>query len=415
MKKYLFVLLTAVACVVASCTEKPVDDTVYTVEFKAPDGVVGVGNEVNFSDLSLNATGRVWTFQDAEPATSTEADVKVKFLSGGDKTVTLAVTFKNNKTLTETIAVKVADPIAGTIAPEGVTPLGCIKTGVATKFALADATGKADKFEWTFEGGSPATSTEATPTVTFENANRLGAKITCKMTRTSDGANETVDATYIIGNYPMNRPNVEANYDPYSFEMENSFVTLWTTKDETEKLSIVAEGAEGTGHSLKVPAIPDCPYPALIYRDNWPTNTALEPGKKYVLSFDHKAKFNGAPDNFAFVAVQMFNYLPDWAYNPYFDVTAGTGFSTYRTDAFADQVQLLVFEYSPALDENTGDIINPELMLSDAWGHVEYEFTCPDLYNGAKLLNVWPYMVLYNLTTTLEYILIDEIYISAVE
>lgn len=414
MKKYLFVLLTAIACVVAACTEKPVDDTVYTVEFKAPQGVVGVGNEVNFSDLSLNATGRVWTFQDAEPATSTEADVKVKFLSGGDKTVTLAVTFKNKQTLTETITVKVADPIAGTITAEGVTPLGCIKTGIATKFSLADATGKADKFEWTFEGGSPSTSTEATPTVTFENANRLGAKITCKMTRTSDGASETVSTSYIIGYYPVNRPNVEAGFDPYSYEMANSFVTLWTTKDETEKLSIVEDGAEGTAHSIKVPAFPDCPYPALIYRDNWCTNTSLEPGKKYLLSFDHKAKFNGAQDGFVIVAIQMFNQLPDWAYNPFFDVTAGNAFSDFRNEEFVDQTQLLLFEFAPALTD-TGEIINPTLVPTTDWTHVEYEFTCPDLYNGAKLLNVWPYLIVNNMTTTLEYVLIDEVYISIVE
>ena len=414
MKKFLFVLLAAIPFVVASCTEEPIDDTVYTVEYKAPEGVVGVGNEVNFSDLSLNATGRVWTFQDAEPATSTEAAVKVKFLSGGDKTVTLAVTFKNNETLTETITVKVSEPIAGTIAAEGVTPLGCIKTGIATKFSLADATGKADKFEWTFEGGSPATSTEATPTVTFANANRLGAKVTCKMSRTSDGANETVSATYIIGNYPVYRPDAGSKFDPYSFEMENSFVTLWTTKDETELLSIVADGAEGTSHSLKVPAFADCPNPALVYRDNWCTNTSLEPGKKYVLSFNFKASFNGDPDNFAFVAVQMFNHLPDWAYNPFYKVTAGEGFSSYRNEEFADQVQLLLFEYAPALTE-TGEILNPELLVSTEWAHAEYEFTCPDLYSGAKLLNVWPYIIIVNMTTTLEYVLIDEIYLSVVE
>ena len=108
MKKLFCVLLTAIACVVTSCNPEEVDNTVYTVEYNAPTGVVGVGNEVNFSDLSLNATSRLWTFQDADPATSTEADVKVKFVTGGEKTVTLAVTFKNNETLTETIIVKVS-------------------------------------------------------------------------------------------------------------------------------------------------------------------------------------------------------------------------------------------------------------------------------------------------------------------
>lgn len=414
MKKYLFVLLAAIACVVASCESEPVDDTVYTVEYKAPEGVVGVGNEATFSDLSLNATSRTWTFQDAEPATSTEAVVKVKFLTGGDKTVTLAVTFKNDKTLTETFVVKVSEPISATIAAEGVTPLGCIKTGVSTKFSLADASGRADKYEWTFEGGSPATSNEASPTVTFENANRLGASVTCKMTRSSDGASETVSASYIIGNYPVNRPKADAGYDPYSFEMQNSFCVLWTTKDETELLSIVADGAEGTSHSLKVPAFADCPYPSLVYRDNWCVNTSLEPGKKYVFSFNHKAKFNGAPDNITAVAVQMFNYLPDWSYNPFFDVTAGAAFKDYRTEEFSDQVQLLLFEFAPALAED-GSIINAQLLCTTEWTHVEYEFTCPDLYGGAKLLNVWPYIICNNYSTTLEYILIDEIYISVVE
>ena len=415
MKKYLFVLLAAIGCAVVSCNpDEEVDNTVYTVEFNAPDGVVGVGNEVTFSDLSLNATSRAWTFQDAEPATSTEADVKVKFLSAGDKVVTLAVTFKNNKTLTETINVKVADPIAATIAAEGVTPLGCIMNGIATKFSLADATGRADQFEWTFQGGTPATSTEATPTVTFANANRLGAKVTCKMTRTSDGANETVSAEYIIGRYPVNRPNVAANYDPYSFEMEKSFCVLWTTKDDTDLLSIVADGAEGTSHSINVPAFADCPYPALVYRDNWPLNTSLEPGKKYVFSFDHKAKFNGTPDGLAIVAVQMFNYLPDWSYNPIFDVTAGAKFSDYRTEEFADQAQEMLFQYAPAMAED-GSIINPELVCSTEWTHAEYEFTCPDLYDGAKLLNVWPYIICNNMATNLESVLIDEIYISIVE
>ncbi|MGM9791541.1 MAG: PKD domain-containing protein [Candidatus Cryptobacteroides sp.] len=418
MKKYFSILIAAaaIACAASSCQKDPVDNTVYTVEYQAPTGVVGVGNEVVFADLSLNATSRAWTFEDGEPASSQASEVKVKFQSAGQKTVTLAVTFKNNKTITETIKVTVADPIQGTIAAEGVTPLGCIKTGAATKFSIADATGDADKYEWTFEGGTPATSTEANPVVTFENANRLGAAISCKLTRSADGASETVKTSYIIGRYPVNRPNAEAGYDPYSFEMQQTWVCgLWTTKEEADKLSFANEGAEGTAHSLKVPAFADCAYPALVYRDNWCTNSALEPGKKYVLSFDHKAVYNGEPDNFSGIGVILFNQLSDWSYNPYFDIAAGSGFDKYRTDAFVDQAQIGLFEIYPGISEEDGSIINEPLFCATDWKHVEIEFTCPDLYQGANLLNVWPYLVCYNYASNLDYILIDEVYISIVE
>ena len=418
MKKYFSIIIAAAAIALAasSCQKDPVDNTVYKVEYQAPTGVVGVGNEVVFADLSLDAKSRTWTFEDGDPATSAQSEVKVKFTSAGEKTVTLEVTFKNDKTLSETIKVSVADPIKGTIAAEGVTGLGCIKTGVATQFSITDASGNADKFEWTFEGGTPATSTEANPVVTFENANRLGAAISCKMTRTTDGASETVKTSYIIGRYPVNRPNAEAGYDPYSFEMQKTWVCgLWTTEEAADKLSFADEGAEGTAHSLKVPAFADCAYPALVYRDNWCTNSAIEPGKKYVLSFNHKAVYNGDADNFSAIGVQMFNFLPDWSYNPYFDTVAGSGFSNFRSEAFADQAQNLLFEVYPGFDEETGNLVNEHLFCSTDWKHVEIEFTCPDLYSGAPLLNTWPYLICYNYATNLEYILIDEVYISIVE
>ncbi|HHN46346.1 MAG TPA: PKD domain-containing protein [Planctomycetes bacterium] len=79
------------------------------------NGLIDVGDTVNFTDKSTPGDGTIttwaWTFTDGTPATSTDQNpAGVTFSSSGFKNVTLTVTDSNSKTSQITKAVPVANP-----------------------------------------------------------------------------------------------------------------------------------------------------------------------------------------------------------------------------------------------------------------------------------------------------------------
>lgn len=181
------------------------------------------------------------------------------------------------------------------------TPKGCAKSGAEITFSLKDVVGEPTSYNWTFPGGTPATSTEASPKVTW-NSQIDDVKVTCEMTRAADGAKKTVETSIIAGNYPLLKKDTKFGYDVFGFEgtdVRNAYICYAKDGDQASKATIV-DGGSNSSKCMKVDAtsynyLPVPGYESmngfidLFHRNNWCNNASMEVGKKYKMSFDIKA------------------------------------------------------------------------------------------------------------------------------
>ncbi len=215
------------------------------------------------------------------------------------------------------------------IAVEGLTPKGCAKKGEEITFSLDYLKDNAVTYNWTFPGGTPATSAEASPKVVW-NDQINNVEVSCVITRESDGSTLTLKKNIAAGYYPCLRTYPEAGYDPWSFEG-----TTWggwiaytsagkdMANDVEAPLMWVEEGgANGTAHCLRIntPSMWNTAnYPdgqAMLFpRNNWFLTPKAKKGEKYILEFWTKREFDldavegfsNANDGYAFSAVQIVN------------------------------------------------------------------------------------------------------------
>ena len=268
--------------------------------YNAPSEAI-LGQSVKFEDLSIGVTSREWTFEDATPASSTEAVVNVTFNKSGNKAVKLVVKFSDGSQEQADLTVKVLGSLSADIKAAGFTPKGCAKKGSEITFSLDNVVGEPTSYKWTFQGGTPETSTEASPKVTW-NSQIDNVKVTCEMTRESDGASQIVETSIIAGNYPLLKQ--KDDYDVFGFDGTKDVLPNWiayaSDGDQKSKMSIV-DGGSNSAKCMRVDATTYMYLPGqagqgfidVFHRNNWTNNCSMEVGKKYILSFDIKAQ---APD-----------------------------------------------------------------------------------------------------------------------
>lgn len=257
-----------------------------------------IGESVKFEDLSIGVSSHEWTFEGAEPATSTAPVVNVTFNESGQKAVKLVVNFADGTSQTANLTVKVLGALKADIKVDGLTPKGCAKNGREVTFSLENVEGEPTSYNWTFPGGTPETSTEASPKVTW-NSQIDDVKITCELTRQVDGAKTTVETSIIAGNYPLLRKVDE--YDVFGFEgnVRDAYICYAKDGDQPGK-AILVDGGSNSSRCMRIDAsaytyMPIQGYESmngfidLFHRNNWTNNATMEVGKKYVMSFDIKA------------------------------------------------------------------------------------------------------------------------------
>lgn len=411
MKRQFFAALSCAIIAFASCEQQETPTTDNVIEWDVPTDVVNSGETVTFTDNSLNVVTRTWTFEDAEPATSTQAAVDVVFKSAGQKKVVLEVTFTDNFTLTEEAIVVVGEPLLGEIAVSSTTPMGCIRIGNEVTFSIDGLSGNPDSYSWAFEGGSPATSAEASPKVTFDKRIR-DAKVTCTLTRSGDGTTKVIEKSYVVGNYPVTRSLPEYEIDNLCFEQPKLGGWIaWTNKGaaKNEIFSIVENGANGTAHCLKVDVSQlttenDGDFADLFPRDAWACNAHIEAGKTYELSYWVNGE-GWAGDNvdskWATPTTQVINWLEDWMTVEGTDLAAGTMWDTiFPGETFAAEPNQVLYEtWYP--EEGIGKVL-------DGWTNHKIQFTAPK-----DMHNVYPYFRVY--TGQFSAVYFDEIEINLIE
>ncbi len=136
--------------------------------FTANQTTIYEGNSVQFNNTtSGNYVSASWTFDGGSPATSTATNPTVTYNTHGtfDATLTIVNTHGCEPTATEQITVyEAVPPVADFSASETY-----ITAGNSVTFTDL-STNMPTSWSWTFEGGTPSTSTEQNPTVTYSEA-----------------------------------------------------------------------------------------------------------------------------------------------------------------------------------------------------------------------------------------------------
>ena len=146
-----------------------------TADFTADLTDICLNNEVQFTDNSIgDPTTWTWTFEGGDPATSDEQNPVVTYSEAGSYTVTLTVT--ND-----------VDPPSEIIQEDYITVNSLAAAFMASTTDLCDqeqvqftdiTNCNATSWEWTFEGGDPATSTDQNPIVTYNTAGVYSVSLT---------------------------------------------------------------------------------------------------------------------------------------------------------------------------------------------------------------------------------------------
>ena len=360
-----------------------------------------VGQSVTFEDQSINVQSREWTFEDGTPATSTKAIVEVAFSKAGEKTVSLTVNYSDGTKDEISKKITIKDEFSAKIKADGLSPKGCAKKGSEITFSLDElknAAGGNLTYAWSFPGATPATSTDASPKVVW-NEQDNNVKVTCEVTRVLDGAKLNLETTLVAGNYPL---LVNDEYSAFDFEGATSNLAWygWFKESTDACLSIADGGAHGTAHSLKIDAkginaLTDSGQAfEVAHRNNWSNNARMVVGQKYEISFWCKAEAAtmdavGLKHNDGELAaiiswVNLFNWIPDWLNDPMRGSAAKTDWSeVFPGETFKEEgAQSPIWAGGVTTMEGTSpdDLKFNDLITRD-WKKYSFEFT---LENGGQ-------------------------------
>lgn len=209
--------------------------------------------EIAFTNKSTGFPENIkWTFtpKEGEPVISTEENPKLIFLPG-----------------IYSIKLEVSNAIASDVmmVEDGLTILD--RFAVMSDFSAKNtttyaggsvsfldvSTGNVQNREWTFEGGEPATSSEANPVVTYSSVGTYKVKLRTYNEKYSDVAEKegyihVVPSNGLVFLLPFDGDILD--YGPYSFKTINFSMSK---NDKTLMLSYEDAVVEGRGKSVKFP------------------------------------------------------------------------------------------------------------------------------------------------------------------
>ena len=162
-----------------------------SASFMASATEIFAGEKISFTNRSENAQSYVWTFAGGNPATSTEVNPQVTYPTPGTYSVSLQAISSNGfdtYTANQLITVKASSTVADFTASHRT-----IQAGSHVSFT-DQSTQNPTNWDWTFEGGSPATSTDQNPTVTYSEPGTYAVSL--KATN-AGGSNLVSKAAYI--------------------------------------------------------------------------------------------------------------------------------------------------------------------------------------------------------------------------
>ncbi len=185
-------------------------------DFIADNTTIVEGESVNFTDKSTNnPTSWNWTFEGGTPSSSTSQNPTVVYNTPGTYDVTLKVTneggtdtkkLTNYITVTEAVEAPIADFIADNTT---------ITEGESVNFT-DKSTNNPTSWNWTFEGGTPSSSTSQNPTVVYNTPGTYDVILTVS----NEGGENTKEVTNYI------TVNVAGQAPVANFEVDNNSIVV---------------------------------------------------------------------------------------------------------------------------------------------------------------------------------------------
>ncbi|MBO7133841.1 MAG: PKD domain-containing protein [Bacteroidales bacterium] len=174
------------------------------VDFEADQTTVQVGTTVNFtSHCSSNATAFSWTFDGGDPSTSTNANPSVTYNTPGVYDVSLRagssniLIYVNGVTETKRGYITVTEGPVEPPQPDDVVADFYVPTSLPAgqPITMQNRSQNATSWFWSFEGATPATSTEENPTITYTHTGTFA--ITLFVTNGTDSDTKTINVNVV--------------------------------------------------------------------------------------------------------------------------------------------------------------------------------------------------------------------------
>jgi len=186
-----------------------------TADFSASATTVTAGDEVTFtSSTTGDADGYAWTFEGGTPATSTDVNPKVIYAEPGIYKVSLVVSRSADEmsvTIDKGDFITAEEPLA--VTASFTSDAQAIEQGQTITFTnTSTSNGTGATAEWSFEGGSPATSTENEVTVTYTEAGDFNVTLKATEGEVADifERNDFISVSAISASFSASALSVEA-------------------------------------------------------------------------------------------------------------------------------------------------------------------------------------------------------------
>lgn len=202
-----------------------------SADFEASATTINAGESVTFTNTSRNATMFYWTFNGGDPSYSTETNPVVTYSEPGTYSVTLfAASDNSNDTETKTDYIVVL-PVTNADFVASSTDIFAGDT-----ISFVNMSENANAFFWTFPGGTPESSTDANPVVTYAEAgyytvtlyatNGYNSDIETKTSyiyvKANTEANFTVESTTVNVGEPVVFTNLSTNATSFYWSFEGA-------------------------------------------------------------------------------------------------------------------------------------------------------------------------------------------------
>ncbi|WP_223548708.1 PKD domain-containing protein [Aestuariivivens sp. NBU2969] len=226
--------------------------------FVADNTSIYVGESVSFTDTSLGSpTAWSWTFTGGSPSSSNEQSPQVTYNVEGTYEVSLAVTNEfgtDTKTITDYIAVTVQPPPVADFTAN----LTEVYEGGQVSFSDVSTEGPT-QWEWTFEGGTPSTSTEEDPLVTYNTEGLYKVILTVTNPKGSD--------TKEVADYILVKKAVDVILDQNNYSV-----------------SVTSETCRNSNNGkVNITALVDYPYTAVITSTGFDNTVTFDVSNPLVL------------------------------------------------------------------------------------------------------------------------------------
>ncbi|MFA8300364.1 MAG: PKD domain-containing protein [Hyphomicrobiales bacterium] len=223
-----------------------------------------VGNAIQFNDQSTNnPTSWAWEFEGGTPATSTDQNPSITYNTDGTYKVKLTVSNAEGSDSKEVLNYITVNPIQ---APVAAFTADNTSITTANQVNFTDnSTNIPTSWAWEFEGGTPATSTDQNPSITYNAAGTYKVKLTAT---NSAGSNSIETDDYITVEDPvLNYCESKGNNNTYEWIAGISIGTFSKTSTGSNYSDFTSDVIELASGSHSVTLTPG--FSGSGYTEHW--------------------------------------------------------------------------------------------------------------------------------------------------